>query len=260
MHLVLTGATGLVGASVLHSMLAQESISRISILSRRPVAMAEGHDKAKVIIHKDYKTYEKVLLEELKDAQGCVWAQGVSQNDVTKEYAYPSLYHAINAPKLIRDREYYEITHDYPLAAAKAFSTLHPNSPFTFVYVSGEGATHTPGTFTPIFGRVKGQTETALFDFAQQNPMFKVYNVRAGGVDWTNHPEIHPFIPKQAMYKKVLISPMNLVYKNMMIPTQPMGKVMMELAMSKGEPVQGSDVSMDGTLISNIALRRMGGL
>ena len=89
MHLVLTGATGLVGASVLHNMLAQEGISRISILSRRPVAMAEGHEKAKVIIHKDYKTYEKALLDQLKDAQGCVWAQGVSQNDVSAEYVFP---------------------------------------------------------------------------------------------------------------------------------------------------------------------------
>lgn len=93
MHLILTGATGLVGAAVLDSMLAQESISRISILSRRPVKMAEGHDKAKVIIHKDFKTYDKALLDELRDAQGCVWALGVSMNDVNKEYArlFPSL-------------------------------------------------------------------------------------------------------------------------------------------------------------------------
>jgi hypothetical protein len=259
MHLVLTGATGLVGASVLHSMLAQESISRISILSRRPVAMAEGHDKAKVIIHNDYNTYEKALLEELKDAQGCVWAQGVSQNDVTKECAHCAI-HIIHTSKLTLHRQYVEITHDYPLAAARAFATLHPDSPFTFVYVSGEGATQTPGIFTPIYGRVKGQTETALFDFAKQNPMFKVYNVRPGVVDWTNHAEIHPFIPQQATYKKVLIAPMNLVYKSMMTPTQPMGKVMMELAMSQGEPLRGSGIGMEGTLISNVALRRMSGL
>ena len=88
MHLILTGATGLVGAAVLDSMLAQESISRISILSRRPVKMAEGHEKAKVIIHKDFKSYDKALLEQLSDAQGCVWALGVSQNDVDKEYAF----------------------------------------------------------------------------------------------------------------------------------------------------------------------------
>lgn len=85
MHLILTGATGLIGAAVLDNMLAQETISQISILSRRPVKMAEGHKKAKVIIHKDFKTYDQALLDELKDAQGCVWALGVSQNDVDKE-------------------------------------------------------------------------------------------------------------------------------------------------------------------------------
>lgn len=84
-HLVLTGATGLVGSAVLHHMLENQQISRITILSRRAVKMAEGHeDKAKVVIHKDFKTYDQALLDELKDAQGCVWAQGVSQNDVSK--------------------------------------------------------------------------------------------------------------------------------------------------------------------------------
>ncbi|KAF2033904.1 hypothetical protein EK21DRAFT_97987 [Setomelanomma holmii] len=241
MHLILTGATGLVGASVLHNMLAQESVKRISILSRRPVKMAEGHEKAKVIIHKDFKEYDKALLEELKDANGCVWALGVSQNDVDKE-------------------KYVEITHDYPLAAAQAFSTLHPDSPFTFVYVSGEGATQTPGMFTPIFGRVKGQIETALFEFGKQNAMFKVYNVRPGGVDWTSHPEIHPYIPNQALYKKVLIAPLNVVYKGLMTPTQPMGRIFAELAMSKGEPLQGSGIGMEGTLVTNAAIRRIAGL
>lgn len=146
------------------------------------------------------------------------------------------------------------------MAAAKAFSTLHPDSPFTFVYVSGEGATQTPGMFTALYGRVKGQIESALFDFSKQNPMFKLYNVRPGGVDWMNQPEIHPFIPKQALYKKVMIPSLNVVYKSLMTPTQPMGKIMTELAMSKGEPLQGSDIGMEGTLLSNVALRRMAGL
>ncbi|KNG49269.1 hypothetical protein TW65_04250 [Stemphylium lycopersici] len=220
MHLVLTGATGLVGASVLDCMLAQEGISRISILSRRPVKMAEGHAKAKVIIHEDFNTYDEALLEDLKDAHGCVWAQGVSQNAVAKE-------------------QYVEITHDYPLAAARAFSTIHPDSPFVFLYVSGEGATQSPGAFTPLYGRVKGQIESALLELGRKNPMMKTYNVRPGGVDWTNHPEIHPFIPKQALYKKLMVPPMNLLYKSMMTPTREMGRVMTELAMSKGEPMEG---------------------
>lgn len=102
MHLILTGATGLVGAAVLDNMLAQESISRISILSRRPVKMAESHDKAKVIIHKDFKTYDETLLEELRDAQGCVWALGVSQNDVNKEYVLLYSHHRLSMHSLRR--------------------------------------------------------------------------------------------------------------------------------------------------------------
>jgi len=35
--------------------------------------------------------------------------------------------------------EYVRITHDYPLAAAKAFSSLSDTGKFNFVYVSGEG-------------------------------------------------------------------------------------------------------------------------
>ncbi|KAH7401739.1 hypothetical protein DE146DRAFT_610212 [Phaeosphaeria sp. MPI-PUGE-AT-0046c] len=241
MHLILTGATGLVGAAVLENMLAQETVSRISILSRRPVKMAEGHEKAKVIIHKDYNNYDKALLNELKDAQGCVWALGVSQNAVTKE-------------------EYIEITHDYPIAAAKAFSTLHPESPFTFVYVSGEGATQTPGMFTPLYARVKGQIESALFNLAKQKSSLKIYNIRPAGVDWTNHPEIHPFIPKQDLYKRLMIPGFQMLYKPILTPTKPMGKIMTELAMSKGEALQGSGIEMEGTLISNAAIRRMAGL
>jgi len=157
-------------------------------------------------------------------------------------------------------REYFEITHNYPLAAARAFSTLHPSTPFTFVYVSGEGATQTPGMFTPIFGRVKGQTETSLFEFGKENPMFKVYNMRAGAVDWLKQPEIHPFLPKLPFYRSALIPGLNVVYKSLMLPTGPMGKVFTELAMSKGEPLEGEGIGMEGRLVSNVAIRRMGGL
>ena len=86
-HLILTGATGLVGAGVLQQMIVHEGVSRISVLSRRPVKMAEGHeDKVKVIIHEDFEKYDKALLDQLKDAHGCVWALGVSQNAVSKEF------------------------------------------------------------------------------------------------------------------------------------------------------------------------------
>ncbi|KAF9692350.1 hypothetical protein EKO04_009775 [Ascochyta lentis] len=206
MHLILTGATGLVGAAVLDSMLAQETISRISILSRRPVKMAEGHKKAKVIIHNDFKTYDKSLLDQLKDAQGCVWALGVSQNDVNKEHVTS------------------------PLPMDLCLLTLLQ------------------------------KIETALLNFRKQNPNFRAYSVRPGGVDWTAHPEIQPFIPSQPAWKGAMVAPMNLVYKSMMTPTKPMGEVFTKLAMSNGEPLEGTGVGLDGTLLKNVGIRRMSGL
>lgn len=89
MHLILTGATGLVGSAVLHHMINAPSISTVSVLSRRPVPQAEGHEKVKVIIHKDFNTYPSDVLEKLKGADGCVWAQGISITQVTKEYLSP---------------------------------------------------------------------------------------------------------------------------------------------------------------------------
>ncbi|KAF2003509.1 hypothetical protein P154DRAFT_520103 [Amniculicola lignicola CBS 123094] len=242
MHLILTGATGLIGSGVFHQMLNMEGVSRISILSRRPVKMVEGHeDKAQVIIHKDFNNYDAALLEQLKDAHGVVWALGVSQNDVNKT-------------------QYVEITRDYTLAAAKAFSTLHPDKPFNFVYVSGEGATQTPGFFTPIFGRVKGETEQALFDFHKSTANFNVYNVRPAGVDWREHPEIHPFIPSLPMYRKALLPAIAALAKGWHTPTRPLGKVLTELALSQGKPLEGKDIGMEGTLVPNLAIRRMAGL
>jgi hypothetical protein len=157
-------------------------------------------------------------------------------------------------------RTYVDITHDMPLAAAEAFSTLHPDSPFTFVHVSGEGATQTPSMFTPIFGRVKGQIETALVDLSKQRTNFHVYNVRPGGVDWSAQPEIHAFIPPQPAWKRSMLAPLNVVWKGMMTPTRPMGRVFTELAMSKGERLEGSGIEMDGTLLRNEAIRRLSGL
>jgi hypothetical protein len=241
MHLILTGATGLIGAGVLQHMLAMPEITRVSILSRRPVAMAEGHDKAKVIIHKDFSSYDAAILEEVKDAHGCVWALGVSQNDVDKQ-------------------AFYNITHDFPLAAAKAFSTLHPNSPFTFVHVSGEGATNSPGMFTPLYGKVKGEAEASLLEFHNKMPNLRPILVRPAGVDWRDHPEIHPYIPQQPFYKKVVIPVIAAGIKSMHTPTRGLGKILTELAMSSGEPVQGPDVLGSGRIVPNVAIRRMASL
>lgn len=88
MHLILTGATGLIGSSVLDAMLKTAEVTKISILSRRPVAMAaDAKDpRVNVIIHKDFLNYDSEVLSKLQGASGAVWALGVSQTKVSKEY------------------------------------------------------------------------------------------------------------------------------------------------------------------------------
>jgi len=74
MHLILTGATGLVGSACLKALVTTEAVTTVTVLSRRPVPMAEGHEKVEVIIHNDFGNYPEGLLEKLKGAEGCDWA------------------------------------------------------------------------------------------------------------------------------------------------------------------------------------------
>ncbi len=91
MHVILTGATGLVGSAVLDAMIKTKDVSKISILSRRPVKLAQdtADPRINVIIHKDFQTYDKALLDQLKGASGVVWALGISQTQVSKECEVP---------------------------------------------------------------------------------------------------------------------------------------------------------------------------
>lgn len=88
MHLILTGATGLIGSAVLDAMLKTKDISKITILSRRAVRMADDarDPRVQVILHQDFEKYDdESLWSRIEDANGCVWALGIGQNDVGKE-------------------------------------------------------------------------------------------------------------------------------------------------------------------------------
>ncbi|KAF6232479.1 hypothetical protein HO173_009359 [Letharia columbiana] len=246
MHLILTGATGLVGSACLHQMLTNNLVTTVSILSRRPVPMAEGHPKVKTILHTDFNQYPTEVLNQLKGATGCVWALGVSVNDVSKEF-------------------YEEIVVSYPLAAAKAFASLSES--FNFVYVSGEGATTTPGRFTPFFGRVKGRIEAQLQALSTE-PAYaslKVYSLRPAGVDPKFHEEIHGWIPKlkpagKAVGYPIVFTILRTVNPGFISPTRELGKVLVDLAMNDGKPLSGAGVLADGRTISNLGMRRLAGL
>lgn len=87
MHVILTGATGLVGTATLAALMHMKNVTKISILTRRPVPMLENNkdDRLEEIIHKDFGKYDSDLLQRLRGANGIVWALGTSQSGVSEE-------------------------------------------------------------------------------------------------------------------------------------------------------------------------------
>ncbi|KAJ5551610.1 hypothetical protein N7535_000445 [Penicillium sp. DV-2018c] len=252
MHLILTGATGLVGSSVLDAMLKSTAVSKISILSRGPVRMAEDvkDPRVHVIIHKDFETYEPRLLGQLKDADGCVWALGTSQNNVTKE-------------------QYVKITKDYTMAAANAFSTIRPSGhPFRFIHVSGEGATQDPGRFSALFARVKGETEALLGTLSEQNPNIRIDSVRPAFVDPATHDAIKPYIPARSGISEKLVTgvlgpPIRAFVGSMHSPTEHLGSFLTNMAMGRYEAQLkglGTFQLGGGYVVSNVGMRRILGI
>jgi uncharacterized protein YbjT (DUF2867 family) len=252
MHLILTGATGLVGSSVLDAMMRAKDVTKISILSRKPVAMAtDAHDaRINVIIHRDFERYDASVLEQLAGADGCVWALGISQTKVSAD-------------------EYVKITRDYALAAATSFATIPRagDRPFRFVYVSGEGATQTPGRFSAIFARVKGETEQALADLTASTPGLQADSVRPAFVDAAGHAAVQGYLPDPGLLYRAGMGVLGPVirggFKGMHSPTPVLGDFMTRLAMGAlDDRVPGSGAFRLGPswVVENVGFRRIMGL
>jgi uncharacterized protein YbjT (DUF2867 family) len=238
-HIILTGATGSAGAAVLAYAIKSPSIARVSVLSRRPVKLAENEPKAEVIIHKDFASYPPDVLHQLKGATGCIWAQGISSRGMSED-------------------EYTKITLDYPVAAAKAFSTL--GEKMNFVYMSGEGAS-TEEKSSVMFGRVKGRAENAILALTRDHPSLHIYNIRPATINPEGNylAERHP--TTQDRLSTFLGGIFEKVWKSFVIPTDKLAKACVDLATGDGKPIPlGEGVESDGRLLRNTALRRLAGM
>ena len=279
-HLILTGATGLVGSSVLSHVLSlpptsKPVIDKLSIITRStsiPWVSAtpppgtpntNKHTRIEVIEHKDFSSYPPELLERLRGADACIWSLGVSQNAVSKA-------------------DYVKITKDYSIEAAKAFSSLRQSEAeagnteakkFKFIYISGEGATLHPRPWTPTFGRFKGETERALLELsktARYSPLLSIYSVRPAAVDGKNQPWIWNEILGnkktgfQRFYLEALMKPIRNGWAGHAFhsPTDELGKVLVEMAIREETgpfPVgDGVDVEGEGRTLGNKRLRMLG--
>ena len=74
MKVIVTGATGTAGQGIVRACLADERITKILILTRRPVAKEVEEDaKVEVVLHEDFSTYPDTLMTRLQGAEACLW-------------------------------------------------------------------------------------------------------------------------------------------------------------------------------------------
>ena len=250
-HIILTGATGLVGSAVLAQLLHSSTITRVSILSRRPIAATEGHKKANVIIQTDYSSYPQSVIDQLQDADGCIWAQGKSSVGMT-------------------EKDYTELTYDWPLAAAKAFGEMKGKDSssgggrINFVYVSGEGADQT-GKARAMFGRVKGRAEKDLVNLAgsAESTNLAVYNLRPAGIDGSGSmaKPVDRVVTMPERMAGWLYPAVKLLAPKWHTPVDSLAKISIDLATGDGKPLKAEvGVEADGRTLCNVAIRRLAGL
>jgi uncharacterized protein YbjT (DUF2867 family) len=141
MTIVVFGATGSAGGSVLRSCLAAADVSSVVVISRR--AFDLSHPKLRSVVHRDFLDFSDVAAA-FAGVDACFYCLGVSVRQVPDEQIYRT------------------ITHDFALAAAHTVREQSPAAAFHFI--SGKG-TRPDSRF--MWARVKAETELDLIDEVQ---------------------------------------------------------------------------------------------
>lgn len=152
-NVIITGATGMIGESVLDQCLKHPNIDKVLVISRRPIGIQHPKIIEKVI---GDITDISVIKTSLIDYNACFFCIGVSSLGMNEE----------NFTKLT-----YTLTMDF----ATYLSEVNPD--MTFCYISGAGTDSTEKGRT-MWARVKGKTENDL----QKLPFKQVYNFRPGAL------------------------------------------------------------------------------
>ena len=142
MKILLFGATGSAGHSVLEACLAASLVEEVRAIVRRP--LTDTHTKLRTIVHADFLDYSPIE-EAFRGIDACLFCLGISVTQVSKD-------------------DYRKITHDYTLAAAKTLKSQSPNA--AFHYISGQGTSSTSRMF---WSQVKAQTESELINLIGAN-------------------------------------------------------------------------------------------
>jgi uncharacterized protein YbjT (DUF2867 family) len=136
-HLVLVGATGMVGGYALRYALEHPAVERVTAIGRRTLGIS--HTKLNEILHPNF-TDCSALAESLSHQDAAIFCLGAYTGSVS-------------------DAELRTITVGYTVEFARVLHTSSPGA--EFVFLSGRGADPT-GKSRIAFARYKGEAESAL--------------------------------------------------------------------------------------------------
>lgn len=152
-NVLLFGATGMVGQSVLRECLLEPQVNRVVTIGRN--ATGQVHTKISELVHADLRDLSAIE-HKLTGFDACFFCLGVSSAGMNEE-------------------KYTAITYDLTLSVAKTLVRLNPG--MTFTYVTGAG-TDSSEKGRSMWARVKGKTENDLLKL----PFKAAYMFRPGGI------------------------------------------------------------------------------
>jgi uncharacterized protein YbjT (DUF2867 family) len=200
MKVIIFGATGMVGQSVLQECLLDDEVQEILTIGRKRTVTE--HKKIKQIELEnvaDLSSFE----HDITGLDACFFCLGVSSAGMKEE-------------------EYRRITYDIALSVAKTLSGLNPQ--MTFIYVSGRG-TDSSEKGRSMWARVKGKTENDLLRL----PFKAAYMFRPGLII-----PLYDVKSKTKMYQLVydVLKPVYPLLKklNGIITSEQVGKAMIHVA------------------------------
>ena len=136
-HVVIVGATGMVGGYALRSALENPAIASVTAIGRRKLGIS--HAKLKEVLHQDFADCS-ALAEPLSGQDAAVFCLGTYTGAVS-------------------DADLRTITVDYTIEFARVLRLSSPDAAFSFL--SGGGADPTGRSRIP-YARCKGEAEKAL--------------------------------------------------------------------------------------------------
>ena len=203
MRVVLFGATGMVGEGVLIECLEAPDVESVLVIGRK--SCGRTHAKLREVLRADFFDWSDAG-ELFAGLHACFFCLGVSAADMGAE-------------------EYYRLTFDITLAAARMMAELNPGS--VFCCVSGQG-TDGSEKGRVMWARVKGRTENAILAMPLKAYMLRPgYILPLGGIK-----------SKTRVYRVFyqLMAPIYPVLRrltpNLVTTNETVGRAMIELAAS----------------------------